>query len=339
MQSIRRWRGATLVGAGAMVLSVLAGCGSSSDDNDASSESSAAAGAYPVTLEHKFGSTTIESKPTRVAVVGYSDQDFVLAFGTTPVMVREWYGPDKGIQPWSEEYVEGDEPVVENLGSDAIDVEKVASYEPDLIVGVYSGMTEEDYKSLSQLAPVVAPRAGYIDYGQPWQEVTEDIGTALGQKEQALELVKTITDQAAAVKAAHPNWEGKTAAIATFDGIQTSVFASEDARSRFITSLGFTIPERFDELAGEQFYTPISLENAKEIDQDVLIWDQLSFAPNGRASVEATPALSALSAARENRTVFLEPVALEEAFGWQTVLSIPYALEGITPLLEAAITE
>lgn len=36
-------------------------------------------GAFPVTIEHKFGETTVPSEPERVVTVGFSEQDPMLA--------------------------------------------------------------------------------------------------------------------------------------------------------------------------------------------------------------------------------------------------------------------
>ncbi len=42
--------------------------------------------------------------------------------------------------------------------TDGIDFEAVADTQPDLILATYSGMTAEDYKTLSEIAPTVATR-------------------------------------------------------------------------------------------------------------------------------------------------------------------------------------
>ena len=65
--------------------------------------SPAAAGAFPVTIEHKFGETTIDSEPKRIVVVGLREQDALLALGIVPVGTTEWYGEHPGaIFPWAE---------------------------------------------------------------------------------------------------------------------------------------------------------------------------------------------------------------------------------------------
>ena len=66
---------------------LLAACGS---DEETTAAPAAAAGpaeqsAFPVTIEHKYGSTTIERAPERVVVVGLREQDPLLALGIVPV--------------------------------------------------------------------------------------------------------------------------------------------------------------------------------------------------------------------------------------------------------------
>lgn len=42
---------------------------------------------YPIVIEHAFGETVIESKPERIATVGWGNQDTPLALGIAPVGV------------------------------------------------------------------------------------------------------------------------------------------------------------------------------------------------------------------------------------------------------------
>ena len=42
---------------------------------------------YPITIEHAFGETVIESKPERIATIGWENQDTPLALGVAPVGV------------------------------------------------------------------------------------------------------------------------------------------------------------------------------------------------------------------------------------------------------------
>src|SRR5262252_9545706 len=85
--------------AAGLLLATVAACGSSTDDTATPAASGSAASAFPVTIEHKFGSTTIAKKPERIVTVGWNDQDFVLALGEVPVSTREWFA-EYPTYPW-----------------------------------------------------------------------------------------------------------------------------------------------------------------------------------------------------------------------------------------------
>src|SRR4051794_30906065 len=137
---------------------LLTACGS--DESTSSATPTAASGepgAFPVTIAHKYGSTTLETEPERVVVVGLREQDALLALGVVPVATTEWFGKHPGaIFPWAKPAL-GSAAIPAVLDStDGIQIEKVAAQRPDLILGIYSGMTKKEYDQLSKIAPVVA---------------------------------------------------------------------------------------------------------------------------------------------------------------------------------------
>ena len=72
--------------AGAVALAAtlaLAACGESSTAAESPCRRSAAA--FPVTIEHAFGTTTITQKPKRVATVAWANHEVPLALGVVPV--------------------------------------------------------------------------------------------------------------------------------------------------------------------------------------------------------------------------------------------------------------
>ncbi|BBF99545.1 MULTISPECIES: ABC transporter substrate-binding protein [Pseudonocardia] len=322
----------SLVTAGGLV---LAGCGRG--EGTGGGDDAAAGPGFPVTIEHRFGTTTIERAPQRVVTIGYSDHDAVMALGVPVAGVRYWYGPEgDAIQPWAEDAARqtGSQPQI--LTMETPDPEKIAAASPDLVIGIYSDLEQGSYDLISAIAPTVAAPAQYADYGVPWQETTRIVGRALGRSEQAEQAVAGVEARFAAAREANPQWAGKEVAVATRSADKLGVFASHDLRSQFFTELGFVVPARFDELSGENFYADLSFEQSNELERDLVVWDQLSFTPGGRATVEADPLISRLAVTREGRTVFLEG-ATELAFAWQTVLSLPAALDGVLPLLEQAL--
>jgi len=74
------------------------------DTAEPSAETIADAAAFPVTIPHKFGSTTIEAEPERVVSIGYNEHDFLLALGVIPVALRDWYGEQpNSVWPWAQD--------------------------------------------------------------------------------------------------------------------------------------------------------------------------------------------------------------------------------------------
>ena len=66
-----------------------------------------------MTIDHAFGSTTIEEAPERVVTWGWGSADAAVALGVTPVAIpfQGYGGDDEGVLPWIREAVEaaGDE--------------------------------------------------------------------------------------------------------------------------------------------------------------------------------------------------------------------------------------
>ena len=69
--------------AAAIALS-LSACGSAAPEA-ASTSPAAAESAFPVTVEHIYGTTEIAKKPERIATVSWVNADAVLALGVVPV--------------------------------------------------------------------------------------------------------------------------------------------------------------------------------------------------------------------------------------------------------------
>ena len=291
--------------------------------------------AYPVTIDHKYGSTTIEQTPERIVLVGLVEQDSLLALGIVPVATTEWYGGRPGaIFPWAEDLLDGAEPPVV-LDSTEMDFEQIISLEPDIIIGLYAGITQEQYDTLSQIAPTVAQPEEYVDWGIPWQELTATIGDIVGQRAAADALVADVEAAFEAAREEHPEFEGLNAVIASPWGLPENyyVYASQDVRGRLLESLGFDVPEVFDELAGEEFGATVSIEQLDLIaDLDALIWIS---SPDALADVELYQALPVV---QEGRVLYYgEERSIYDALNFSTVLSLPYAIENLLPDLVVTI--
>lgn len=299
----------------------------------------AASSAFPVTIEHKFGSTTITETPERVIALGYTDQDPLLGLGVTPIAVRYWYGDaPNAIFPWAQDEASGAAPEVLNMPFGSLNYEAILALQPDLIIAVGAGITQEEYDLLSQIAPTVAQTGDYIDFGMPWQEATRMIGTAVGKSAEAEALIERVDGLFAAAREAYPQFTGQTVAVAYNWGEARTYgyYTAQDSRGRFFTDLGFVVPDELVEIAGEQFYADLSTERIDLLDQDLLVFLALQFAEGGREAIENDPLISGLDAVREGRVVYI-PAEYDDALQFSTVLSLEYALEGILPELVQAV--
>ena len=73
---------------------------------------------------------------------------------------------------------------------------------------LYSGLTEQHYEQLPEIAPTVAQPSEYVDYGIPWEELTLTVGQIVGKSDEADALVADVEAQFAAASEAHPEFVG-----------------------------------------------------------------------------------------------------------------------------------
>lgn len=297
----------------------------------------AASDPFPVTVEHKFGETTVAASPERIVTVGLVEQDVLLALGVAPVATTEWFGEQPGaIFPWAMDELEAlGAPIPESIGSaDAINFEAVAGQDPDLIVAIYAGLTQADYDRLSAIAPTLAQPADFVDYGTPWDVSTRAIGEALGKSREAEDLITDIEGQFADVRETHPEFQGATAvAAAPYEGIW--VYAPEDPRGRFLSDLGFEMPEGLAAITGNEFGADLSEEQSALLDVDAIIW----VTDEATGTDVGGPVYRTLPVHTEGREVFVDSydIGLGTATSFVTPLSLEFLLAGIVPKLAAAI--
>ncbi|QDO86972.1 iron-siderophore ABC transporter substrate-binding protein [Ornithinimicrobium ciconiae] len=323
--------------------STSAGSGDSAEDSaDAAGETGAAQ--FPVTIEHAFGETTIESDPQRVATVGWSDQDTVVALGEVPVgSVRiSWGGNDAGSTDWFDAAVTelGSDPgeVTRYDDADGIPTDEIAQLAPDLIIGTNSGMTQEEYDALSKIAPVVAfPETAW---GTPWRDSVEMVGQAIGRDAEADAVLAELEVDLDTVSSEHPELAGTSMAWTWYTATDLStigVYTATDLRPQLMHEFGMVDASKVTELTEANpgtFSANLSSEQADTLDADVLFFyvedesqvDQLVNEP----LIGSTPALA------NGSFVALTDMQLMSALSSPTPLTIPVVLEEFVPLASEA---
>lgn len=322
-------RGAGVLGAATLA----AACGSGSRD-------AAAPGA--ATVEHLRGSVVVPDDPRRIVTVGFSDQDPVLALGGTLVGVTDWYGRyEYATWPWAQPALGSQRPAVLNkgkfTGTPDYRYEEIAALRPDLIVGMYTKMSDEQYERLSVIAPTVGPPKGHKEFATPWDVATRLAGDALGKRAEAERMIDEVNRRFARARAAHPEFQGRTALVAErFQPGSTYVRSPGDPRSQLLAGLGFTVPEVVSDAARNDG-SPVADENMSSLDKDVLVWN-IGNKPSLRSEIEALPIYHSLGVVRAGRSVFIDDPVVSGAWTWGTVLSIPTVIDTLASSLARVMT-
>ena len=315
--------------AAVLLVLALAACG---DDDDSSSPSSTkTAGAFPVKVQHKYGTTEVKEAPKRVVTVGYTDQDAVLALGVVPVGVGDFLGGyEWRKRPWAQAALKGASPKV--VSGQQINFEAVAAQRPDLIIAINAGLKKADYEKLTKIAPTVAQSGDYIDFGMPWEEQTLLVGRALGREAEAEKVVARVRAKFESVRKEHPEFAGKTAILAYGGPDGYGAYAAQDTRSRFLADLGFKTPPEVDKLAKQSFFVQFSQEQFRLMDQDVVLMY------GKREDVLDNPVFKRLDAVREDRVIYLDLTdQFAGALGFASALSLDYLLDEAAPQLANAV--
>lgn len=309
-----------------------AATGTAADDTVGTSAPDAEAG-YPITIKHAFGETVIESKPERIATIAWGNQDVPLALGVIPVGISEAnYGVTDGgrLLPWTAEGFKKlgvESPVLFN-DTDGLDFEAISDVQPDVILAAYSGITQEEYDLLNQIAPVVAyPTLAWQTY---WRDQIIMDATGMGMKAEGESLVAELEQLITDKIAAYPQIAGKTAAFFYFtpsDLGKFYVYLPSDPRAAYLTDLGMKVPESVLRLAegSESFAIEISAENV-DILEDVEII--IAYGDDSLLkSLQADSLVGTVPAVRRGSVVLIEDGTPLAASGTPSALSIPATID------------
>lgn len=322
-------RSAAAILAAALLAVLAAGCGGDAGDD------AAAGGRFPVSIPNVYGEAVVEKQPKRVVSIGYRTQDMLLALGVKPVAMQQWM-PDyaDALGPWAKSRVDGAMPKVIPNSEAELNIGRIAKYKPDLIVGTDRDVDRNEYDLLSKIAPTILRTSGYQNFEMPWDEETLTIGKALGKENAAKQVVARTKRQFAAQRKAHPEFQGKTIAVAyPLKNGGLGIYSSEDQRSQFFENLGFTVPKKVDKVTGDKFYADVSPERMDIIeDVDVLAVIDFKF---GKDFYDDKELYQDLDVVQKGNAIY--PLPETNAVSFNTPLSIPYCLEKVTPAVAEAV--
>ncbi|GAA1146849.1 ABC transporter substrate-binding protein [Ornithinicoccus hortensis] len=357
----RRTAVATLV-AGSLLLTACSSGedspeGGSADDGDVSAadegddadegDQDAEAGAddhFPVTIDSALGEAVIEERPERVVTIGWGSSDTAVALGVVPVGIEEvtWGNDEHGNYPWVTEAIEemGAELPETFTGGQEIDMDAIIGLEPDLILAPLSGITQDDFNILNDLAPTVA----YPDtvWNTPWDTQIELIGQALGEPEAAQEAIEGIEQELADRAAEHPEFAGLSFAYVYAGGEPGTLSFYQDGAARvdLIKGLGLELDPTVAEvpLSDGAFTSNVGLENADMLD-DVDILFTWYNDEEEQARTEEQRLFAQIPAVERGSQVVSIDRELGMASSFLTPLSVPWALDRFIPEIQTAVEQ
>lgn len=319
----------------ALVLSLgmVAACGD--DEPSGGASGGEPAGAFPVTITHKLGTATIESRPERVVALGEVDQDALLALGVTPVGMAELTGVQSdGLAPWTAPKISGEKPTLLKAGEAGFNLEEIAALRPDLILAGGDFYIDKEYEKLSKLAPTVAYQTGPAE--DSWQQITQRVATAVGRPEDGKALVAEVDGRIAKVKTEHPELNGTTFAFTSvFPNGNIGVMKSpEDTSVKLLSQFGMVLPESLKKLPGEGFAAELSMEKISVLDVDVLI-SHYNDDPATQKKFEDNKLFAGLSVVERGSYV---PLGLTSFWPLRTPtpLAVPYVIDQVVPKIAEA---
>jgi iron complex transport system substrate-binding protein len=315
---------------------LLAGCSSSTAASDSSTGAASTDGA---TIEHAFGETTVPADPKNVVTLGWGSTDAATALGVIPVAIPfdSYAGDENGVLPWVADALDeagAETPTILPDSPDEPPYEAIAEADPDVILAVYSGVTEEQYEKLSEIAPTVAyPGEAW---STPWRDVVTTVGEALGKSDEAETVLADIDEQIAAKAEEHPEFAGKTIA-AVWDTAGTFyVYKKDDPRVEFMFDLGFKNAPAVDELANgdSTFFYTLSYEQLDKLQADVVLsYSDTQAEADAFLTAPQTSVIPAVAAGNVAQLVGTQYIA---AVSPPTALSLTWGLDQLVDGLAAA---
>ncbi len=297
---------------------------------------------YPLVVKHAFGETVIDKKPERVATISWANHDVALALGVVPVgFSAANYGvqDDSGLLPWTTDKLKElgvDTPVIFQ-DTDGLDFEAISDTNPDVILAAYSGITQEEYDTLSEIAPVIAYQSS--PWLASWREQVTFNSIGLGMEKEGKQLIADTEKLIQEKASEYPEIKGKKAAFVSLSATDLSkfyIYTPKDPRGEFLTELGMEYPESITSQIKDpnSFYLELSAENSDMLnDVDLFV----SYGEkNTLKALQDDPILGKIPAVQRGSVVIIGDNTPLAAAGNPNPLAIEYSIDEYLQLLSEA---
>lgn len=255
-----------------MTIFLLAACGG---NEEKAGQVTKTTGEKSYTVEHAMGSTTIKGTPKKVVILTNEGTEALLALGVKPVgAVQSWLG-----DPWYE-HIKSEMEGVEVVGVESeVNVEKIASLKPDLIIG-NKLRQEKVYDQLSAIAPTVFSETLRGD----WKDNFKLYAKALNLEAKGTEVLSAYDKHVEDLKTELGDKVNQEVSVVRFMAGKSRIYYTDSFSGVLFDQLGFKRAAQ-----QEALFTPdnklglLAVEVGKEVipqmDGDLLFY--FTYAPPG----------------------------------------------------------
>ena len=251
---------------------VLAGCGA-----DSTPDETGTADGGTRTVEAVNGSVQIPDSPERIAVLWRPTLAAVTGLGHEVVATMGTPGsPDQGLAPFLPQDVDGGSLTLatNSPAEDDVNIEALATAEPDLIIGVQTQMggQAQMLDTLEQIAPTVLLE--WEGTGS-WRGHLEEVAQVLDAQDRAQEALAAYEDavEGAREEIAEAGVDPASTEVSLVrlqDSSEIRLETPESFPGQIVDDLGLARPDTQSEAEGETDFIPHSYENLEQGDGDVL---------------------------------------------------------------------
>ncbi|ANY67646.1 hypothetical protein BBD42_15030 [Paenibacillus sp. BIHB 4019] len=244
------------------VITVIAGCGSSSGNSIAktanTSEAKTAAEEQGYVIKHEMGETALKQVPKKIVVLELSFLDALLTLNVTPVGITD-DGSNKDVVN-----IAGKELEYTSVGTRSQpNLEAISMLQPDLIIADLS-RHKTIYKELEGIAPTIVLKSLNASYQEILNSFSQ-IGEAAGKGDEAEKLLAEHHAVIEDLKKQVPADENRKVLLATFREDGVFVHGSESFYGELHQILGIK-----NAMQSETARENISLEQFVKLNPDVL---------------------------------------------------------------------
>lgn len=211
-------------------------------------------------ITHAMGVTEVPDNPQRVVILTNEGTEALLYLGVVPVgAAQSWSG-----DPWYDHIAE---PLADTvpLGTElAVNLEILATLEPDLILGT-KVRQEAIYPQLSAIAPTVMTET----IGGDWQDNLQFYADALGKSAEGEAAVAGFTERTEKLHDALGGAFNEEISMVRFSPNRTRIYYKDTFSGLALSQIGFQRPAAQDK---DEFASEVTKERIPEMEGDRIFY-------------------------------------------------------------------